>query len=124
MTPQMPPPQRLDPADTGALSAILDVERAALPVDDPAAPPWSAAVFRVRLTLGPPHGSPVETWYLTDAATGSVTGWYRLVLPDRENRDRAELDLTVHPAWRPRGTGTALLRHAARRAAGSGRAFL
>src|SRR5260370_22276365 len=115
---------RRDPADTGAVWAILDVERAANAVDAPAAPPWSAASFRARMTLGPPHGTPGETWYAAGTATGSAAGWYRLRLPDLENRDRAELDLTVHPASRRRGLGTALLRHAASRAEANGRAFL
>jgi len=115
---------RLDPADAGTVWAILDVERAARTVDDPAAPPWSAASFRARLTLGPPHGSPGETWFAAGTVTGSATGWYRLRLPDLENRDRAELNLTVHPASRRRGLGTALLRHAAGRAEANGRAFL
>jgi GNAT superfamily N-acetyltransferase len=53
-----------------------------------------------------------------------VQGWYYLILPKRENRDQAYLYLTVHPAWRRRGIGTALLRHAAGRAADSGRSVL
>src|SRR5260370_39478313 len=98
---------RLDPADTGTVWAILDVERAANTVDDPAAPPWSAASFRARLTLGPPHGTPGETWYAAGTATGSAAGWYRLRLPDLENRDRAELGLPAHPAPPRRAAGSA-----------------
>src|SRR5207253_10374968 len=47
---------------------------------------------------------------------GTVTGWYKLELPDRENVHRASLDLEVDPAYRRRGIGNALLRHAVARA--------
>src|ERR1035438_7976264 len=76
-----------------------------------------------------------EVWLVTDQAagggaaaggggareggrfTGAVAGWYRLELPDRENLDRAQLDLMVHPDRRRRGLGRMLLQHAAARAA-------
>jgi GNAT superfamily N-acetyltransferase len=53
-----------------------------------------------------------------------VAGWYYLILPERENRDRAYLYLTVRPSSRRRGIGTALLRHAAGRSADAGRSVL
>jgi GNAT superfamily N-acetyltransferase len=53
-----------------------------------------------------------------------VAGWYRLELPDKENLDRAYLDLTVLPAARRHGIGRALLRHAAERTATHGRSLL
>ena len=64
---------------------------------------------------------PAETWACRDETTGAIRGWYFMFLPERENRDRAYGYLTVHPAARRRGIGTALLRHAAERAAGNGR---
>ena len=53
-----------------------------------------------------------------------MAGWYYLILPERENRDRAYMYLTVDPSSRRRGIGTALLRHAAGRSAGAGRSVL
>jgi GNAT superfamily N-acetyltransferase/RimJ/RimL family protein N-acetyltransferase len=55
---------------------------------------------------------------------GAVAGWYRLELPDRENLDRARLELFVRPDRRRRGLGRGLLRHAAARAAAQGRRVL
>lgn len=55
---------------------------------------------------------------------GSVLGWYRLRLPDRENRHVGFLELCVDPACRRRGIGTELVRHAAGRAAADGRTTL
>jgi GNAT superfamily N-acetyltransferase len=115
---------RHDPADIDTVWALLDLENTANVADDPAAPPWGAGPFRARLTLGPEHGGAGETWYAPDEAAGAIIGWYRLQLPDLENRDRAMLNLVVHPARRRRGLGTALLRHAAGRAAANDRAFL
>ena len=57
-------------------------------------------------------------------ADGAVAAWYRREFPDLENRDRVWLTLTVHPARRRAGLGTALLRHAAERAAAAGRAII
>ena len=101
--------------------ACFEVVRAAGKADDPLGPPWS--LRRLRGWLEYPR-DPVETWLCADEATGAVLGWYYLILPERENRDRAYAYLAVHPSSRRRGFGTALLRHAAERAAGHGRSVL
>ena len=119
-----PAVQRVDPADAATVRAMLDVERAALAADDPSSPVWSPRVFQARLALGPPHRDPGEAWCLPDDAAGGLAGWYYLKLPDLENRDWGSLELTVDPAARRRGLGTALLRHAAGRARAHGRAEL
>ena len=67
---------------------------------------------------------PRRRWICRDETTGAVQGWYFMFLPQRENRDRAYGYLTVHPSSRRRGIGTALLRHAAERAASNGRSVL
>src|ERR1700678_1420848 len=110
-----------DASDRATTAAWFEVVRAAGETDDPQGPPWS--LRRMRGWLEYPV-DPAETWTGSDEMTGAVHGWYYLVRPERENRDRAYLTLTVHPASRRRGIGTALLRHAAGRAASGGRSVL
>jgi GNAT superfamily N-acetyltransferase len=110
-----------DAADRATTQACFEVVRAAGETDDPLGPPWS--LRRLQGWLEYP-AEPAETWICGDEATGAIHGWYRLVLPERENRDRASVYLTVHPSWRRHGIGTALFRHAAGRAAGAGRSML
>jgi RimJ/RimL family protein N-acetyltransferase len=69
-------------------------------------------------------GDPGEAWFVPGEAPGTVQGWYRLSLPDLENLDGAGLSIVVHPAFRRRGTGSALLRHAVERATANGRTRL
>ena len=112
--------RRVDPADAASVRAIIGLERAAMAVDDPSCPPYSARVFQARLALGPPHHDPAEAWSLADSGAGG----YYLRLPDMENRGWGSLALFVDPAARRRGLGTALLRHAAGRARAHGRTEL
>jgi GNAT superfamily N-acetyltransferase len=112
---------RADVADQATTQACFEALRAAGEVDDPLGPPWS--LRRLRAWLEYPT-DPAETWTIGDEASGAIQGWYYLVLPERENRERAYVFLNVHPAARRQGLGTALLRHAAGRAAAAGRAVL
>ena len=112
---------RGDASDRTTTAACFEAVRAAGEADDPFGPPWS--LQRLRGWLEYPT-DPAETWICRDEATGAVAGWYYLILPERENRDRASMYLTVRPASRRRGIGTALLRHAAERSAASGRSVL
>jgi len=112
---------RGDASDRATTRACFEAVRAAGEADDPFGPPWS--LQRLRGWLEYPT-DPAETWICPDQATGAVAGWYYLILPERENRDRAYMYLTVDPSSRRRGIGTALLRHAAGRSAGAGRSML
>ena len=112
---------RGDASDRGTTQACFEAVRAAGEADDPLGPPWS--LRRLRGWLEYPT-DPAETWICPDQATGAVAGWYYLILPERENRDRAYMYLTVRPSSRRDGIGTALLRHAAERSAASGRSVL
>jgi GNAT superfamily N-acetyltransferase len=116
---------RVDPADAGVMRACHAVHTAAHHVDDPnGEPPFSLSLFSAYLE----HGwscDPGEAWYVPadeparpDAA---VAGFYLLRLPDLENRERAFVQPVVDPAFRRRGLGRALLRHAAQRAKADGR---
>jgi len=102
--------------------ACYEVNRAAHRVDDPVEPPMSEGTFRVYLDEGFDH-QPGEVWVAFDDA-GTVTGFYRLNLPDLENRDRGFIGLVVDPAARRGGTGRELLRHGAERAGANGRTIL
>jgi GNAT superfamily N-acetyltransferase len=110
-----------DASDLATTQACFEVVRAAAEADDPFGPPWS--LRRLRGWLEYPF-DPAETWTCEDEDSGTIQGWYYLILPERENRDRVYLYLTVHPSSRRRGIGTALLRHAAERAARGGRSVL
>jgi GNAT superfamily N-acetyltransferase len=114
---------RLDHADHDGIRACYDVWLAAHAVDDPLSPPLSLPVFRHWLARGW-ESEPSETWVAADEATGETVGWYRIELPDLENRHRAAGSPTVRPASRRRGAGTALLRHEVERARANGRTVL
>jgi RimJ/RimL family protein N-acetyltransferase len=113
-----------DKVSEGALRGCYAATRAALAVDDPDGPPMSAQ--RLREVLTDNRGTErKEVWFASGAGgDADVLGWYRLKLPDRENRGHGMLRLVVHPAHRRRGVGTELLRHAAGRAARDGRSYL
>jgi GNAT superfamily N-acetyltransferase len=114
--------QQLDPADEPTVRACYDVMVAAAGTDDPAVPPLSPGPFGVYLREGWDK-TPGEAWVAT-SGDGAVTGYYRISLPDLENLDKAFGGPVVHPAERRRGTGRALLRHAATRARAHGRSLL
>jgi GNAT superfamily N-acetyltransferase len=115
--------EQLNLTDAGGIRACHEVFLAARQVDEPEGPRMRERVFGGWLTVGW-GGDPREVWVAPGQAEGSAAGWYRLELPDRENLDRANLELIVSPNERRRGTGLALLRHAAGRAAAHGRAVL
>jgi GNAT superfamily N-acetyltransferase len=114
--------ERVDLADEQRIRACDEAALAAQLADCPEAPPFTGSAFRGWLTVGW-GGDPREVW-LAPGREGAAAGWYRLELPERENQGRAYLNLAVHPEERRRGLGTALLRHAAARAAGQGRSVL
>jgi len=114
--------ERIDLADAQRIHACDEVFLAAQLADWPEAPPLTGSAFRGWLTVGW-GGDPREVW-LAPGREGAAAGWYRLELPERENQGRAYLNLVVHPEERRRGLGTAMLRHAAARAAGQRRSVL
>jgi len=115
--------ERADLADAGTIRNCFEVFLAARQMDEPDGPPFTERPFRGWLSVGW-GGDPREVWVVPGPADGQVAGWYRLELPDLENRDQGGLDLVVHPAQRRRGLGRALLRHAAAQAAEHGRSAL
>jgi GNAT superfamily N-acetyltransferase len=112
----------LDLADDRTVSGCHAVLDDAARADDPFASPRSVRAFRSSLSSGW-SGESCEAWYVP-GGDGTVAGWYRAEFPDLENLDRAHVHVVVHPAQRRGGLGAALLRHAADRAASSGREIL
>jgi GNAT superfamily N-acetyltransferase len=108
-----------DPADEKTNRALYDVARAAHQADEPVEPPDSYALFCAFLRFGWER-TPSETWVYF-GPDDSVAGFYKIGLPDLENRDKAFGGPTVHPAVRRRGIGRELLRHAGSRAEAHGR---
>jgi GNAT superfamily N-acetyltransferase len=115
--------EQLNLTDAGGIRACHAVFLAAQQADEPEGPRMWERVFTGWLTVGW-GGDPREVWVAPGQAEGSAAAWYRLELPDRENLDRANLDLIVSPEDRRHGIGLALLRHAAGRAAAHGRSVL
>lgn len=73
---------------------LHDVYAAAQAVDDPLGPVLPPRLFLAWLAHGW-EDEPREIWFIPG------TGWYRLLLPEPENRDRGILDLVVggQAAW-------------------------
>ena len=114
---------QLDPADRDAVRACHEVHLAASAADDPREPPMSLPVFGVWLASGW-EGDPGEVWYVPGGSPGEALAWYRLNLPDLENKERGFLIPVVHPTARRNGIGRRLVWHAADRAAANGRTVL
>ncbi len=112
-----------DPADADTAMACYAVYMAVHAADEPIEPPKSAGTFRFVLAKGF-ESNPGEVWVVPGETAGTVTGYYRIGLPDLENRDRAFVTPVVQPGARRRGIGRELLRHAAGRAAADGRTVL
>ena len=114
---------RVGDADTDVLRACHEVHVAAAAVDDPHEPPMSPGVFAAWMVYGW-NSNPGEVWYAPGDAPGEAVAYYKLDLPDLENRDRAFAIPVVRPASRRRGIGRELLRHAAERAIANERTIL
>jgi GNAT superfamily N-acetyltransferase len=107
--------QRWDPV--GDAADLYEVYRAVQAADDPLGPVFTRRMFHGWVARGWAD-EPRETWFIPG------TGWYRLLLPDKENRGRAGLQLFVTPAARRQGHGSALLEHALSRAAAHERSLV
>jgi len=115
--------ERFDPeADTAQTRACYQAYAASAPVDDPHCPPMSLQIFTGWLACGWTEDHP-ESWFAGDSLD-VADGCYTATMPLRENRHLAYVYPQVPPARRRAGIGTALLRHAAARAAEQGRTTL
>jgi GNAT superfamily N-acetyltransferase len=116
--------ERFDPAtDTAKIRVCHGLYVSCQAVDDPDTPAASLPVYTGWISRGW-DADPREGWLVPGDEHGSWAGGYILILPEQENRHMARLNLFVAPERRRRGIGTALLRHAAGRAAENGRSQL
>ena len=99
-------------------AAWHDLLQAARAADQPDLPMNSRQSTYVGLAQGWP-GDKSEHWIARDG--DELVGIAELTLPQLDNLDNSWLDLTVHPAHRRRGIGTALLAHSVARARAEGR---
>jgi GNAT superfamily N-acetyltransferase len=101
----------IDPADTGALDAAYRIRAAAQAADVPDFPP----LCRRRADAAIRHPMPgIVSVAALARLDGEPVGYANLFLPQLDNTDNATVDLFVHPAYRRRGVGRALLAHGAR----------
>jgi GNAT superfamily N-acetyltransferase len=107
--------------DPTVVKACYEVSQAVQRADDPLGPPMSERVLRAVLKS---PAEPAQTWFVPGDTPGTAYGLYHLRLPLKENRQRGGLYIEVHPDYRRRGIGSALLRHAAEQAAADGRSVL
>ena len=108
----------LDPTADHAVEAALSLLHAAGKVDTPDFPP--ACPYDFRASLRQELSYRRRERHLAHEGD-TVVGYLHLDLPLRENRDNAEVELIVHPAYRRRGVGRALFEYAVRRVRDLGR---
>ena len=115
--------ERFDPgADETRLRQCYELAISGHEADDPNVPADSYRRFRSWWTHGW-AGNPQQIW-LAATASGTLLGYYLLVLPERENRANGFLSPFIAPSCRRQGVGGALVAHAAEQAALAGRTLL
>jgi GNAT superfamily N-acetyltransferase len=108
----------LDPADEKAVEQAYQIVESALAVDVPDFPPVGRQRFLAELR----HPWPSATHERVLATIGGVpAGYATLELPQLDNLENADVDLTVHPEHRRRGVGRALYEHVQGMVRGLGR---
>jgi GNAT superfamily N-acetyltransferase len=108
---------RIDVLPLGERS-VYDLVRAAWQIDIPDISPPSAATFSASIR----HPFPGHAWERAVALLdGTPAGYVCLGMPLHDNVDNATVEIVVHPAYRRRGVGRELHRHAVSRMHALGR---
>ncbi|MDQ7906639.1 GNAT family N-acetyltransferase [Phytohabitans sp. ZYX-F-186] len=108
----------MDPADEKAVEQAYQIVEAALAADVPDFPPVGRQRFLAELRY-PWPGATHERFLAT--IDGVAAGYVTVELPQLDNLENAEADLSVHPEHRRRGVGRALYEHVQAMVRGAGR---
>lgn len=98
----------------------FQVETAAHRLDRPGEPPRTLSAVTDRLTRPVPGDRVVTDWVARSAVSGLIIGTGFLMTLGAQNPRLAAIEVTVHPDYRRRGIGTALLSRMAAEAAAEG----
>lgn len=115
----------VDPFDEATLVELVDFANLVRVVDEPWYPPQLLRPLAGELRYGW-DDEPERFWLLRegDRADGAIIGRLGLYLPERDNRHRASVHVTVHPEHRRRGVGRALFEAAQAIVGAAGRRLL
>ncbi|WBB92982.1 GNAT family N-acetyltransferase [Verrucosispora sp. WMMC514] len=96
------------PADEQAIEQAYRIGTAYVAADLPDFPPFCRRRFTAMVRQPMPGNAPVNLLAHLD---GEPAGHLVLDLPQLDNTENASADLVVHPAYRRRGVGRALVQH-------------
>ena len=111
---------RVKPDDLGLVATSVDLMNAAADHDDPGGAPQLVELTAAKLRYGWDLEPDERYLYLADDSSEPV-GVLELNLPQRDNLHLVWADITVHPAHRRRGHGSAMLQEVLRQAREAGR---
>src|SRR5687768_5543638 len=108
----------MDPADDKAVEQAYQIVEAALAADVPDLPPVGRQRFLVELRHPWPATAHERALATVD---GVAAGYVTIEMPQLDNLENADADITVHPEHRRRGVGRALFEHVQGVVRGAGR---
>ena len=111
---------RVKPDDLGLVGTSVDLMNAAADHDDPGGAPQLVELTAANLRYGWDLEPDERYLYIPDGSSEPV-GVLELNLPQRDNLHLVWADITVHPARRRRGYGSAMLQEVLRQAREAGR---
>jgi GNAT superfamily N-acetyltransferase len=111
---------RIRPGDADQVATLTAIYRAARPVDDPDAMPVLAAEVADDLAYGFDL-EPAEKFFYLPPGSDVPVGVLEVDMPVRDNRHLTWTAITVDPAHRRRGHGTAIMAEAVERTKNAGR---
>lgn len=108
----------MDPADDKAVEQAYQIVEAALAADVPDLPPVGRQRFLAELRHPWPATAHERALATVD---GVAAGYVTIEMPQLDNLENADADITVHPEHRRRGVGRALFEHVQGVVRGAGR---